>query len=452
MKHYQHLFTAIIALLFSFSAFVSCSKEELDTVPDDPAGPTDSVESEDLYLRISPDTDTVVFDAAYPVEVTYEVSTNAESWNAVSDSDWLTVKKDDGMFILTAVPNVLSEDSREAIVTLTVNDSICKNVTVTQNTLKIYVGGNEVNPATGGTLGKYWHNGEGVTVGDMSALSAVYLSRDGSLHLAGGASFGGAYWSEKTGLFNVLTHTFPEESTAGIYDIEIDESTGDVYLACSEGWPVTTEEGYTQTYVSYYWKNFTEFNVLTSDGPGCVALPYDIEVVENKIYVLIDDDGVKSYYLADGVETVIEEVGGGSSVSCMVVHGNDVYVGGYYLEEDRFCPCYWINGKANPIPTDVNSQIYCIAVDNNGDVYLGGSEGAGLDRAAAYWKNGEKTVLSDYNNGVLCNIFAIDGNVLAFGSVRNDTRRTVVRQWINGESTDLSDGTLNAWAECAFIR
>ena len=68
----------------------------------------------------------------------------------------------------------------------------------------------------------------------------------------------------------------------------------------------------------------------------------------------------------------------GNYPSCMTVHNGDVYVGGYYLNTDRFCPAYWINGKAYPIPTDINSQIYSISVDSNGDVYLGGSEGPGL--------------------------------------------------------------------------
>ena len=84
-----------------------------------------------------------------------------------------------------------------------------------------------------------------------------------------------------------------------------------------------------------------------------------------------------------------------------------MYVGGYYLNTDRFCPAYWINGKAYPIPTDINSQIYSISVDSNGDVYLGGSEGPGLDRRAAYWKNGEMTAITEYANACIGEIRSV---------------------------------------------
>ena len=68
----------------------------------------------------------------------------------------------------------------------------------------------------------------------------------------------------------------------------------------------------------------------------------DIYVEDGKVYVMYD-----GYYKINDEKTELEIIGDGNYPSCMTVHNGDVYVGGYYLNTDRFCPAYWRHQLAN---------------------------------------------------------------------------------------------------------
>ena len=138
-------------------------------------------------------------------------------------------------------------------------------------------------------------------------------------------------------------------------------------------------------------------------------------------------------------------------MSCMEIHDGDVYVGGYYLDYDKFCPAYWVNGKANPIPTTISSQVYSISIDSQGDVYLGGSEGLGLDRCAAYWKNGEMTAVTEYANACIGEIFALDGQLAILYFEENAAGNTTVKCSLDGNVVEISDGAAPAYVQAGFI-
>ena len=84
-----------------------------------------------------------------------------------------------------------------------------------------------------------------------------------------------------------------------------------------------------------------------------------------------------------------------------------VYVGGYYLNTDRFCP--------------------------------------------AYWKNGEMTAITEYANACIGEMFVLDGETIIIYFEQNEAGNTTVKCSMNGEIIDISDGSAPSYAQCGFI-
>ena len=91
----------------------------------------------------------------------------------------------------------------------------------------------------------------------------------------------------------------------------------------------------------------------------------------------------------------------------MTIHNGDVYVGGYYLNTDRFCP--------------------------------------------AYWKNGEMTAITEYANACIGEMFVLDGETIIIYFEQNEAGNTTVKCSMNGEIIDISDGSAPSYAQCGFI-
>ena len=410
---------AAILMLASAFALTSCNK--------DPETP------EPVEFLITPQNREISFTAAYPESCTYEISTNAQSWKAESDAEWLTIDTSSSRLIISARPNLSFEERSGATVTITADDSTMFQITATQAPLQVYTGGSEANAAA------YWFNNEKhiMTETGGNTINGIHVTKDGTVHLTGttyGMNSLGFYWSNSSG--TVYTNRV-DEGSGSAFDVFVDEENSNIYFTTHEGW--TNSDG-TQTYQAALWTNMEPKDEPESMSAG------DIYVEDGKVYVMYD-----GYYKINDEKTELEIIGDGNYPSCMTVHNGDVYVGGYYLNTDRFCPAYWINGKAYPIPTDINSQIYSISVDSNGDVYLGGSEGPGLDRRAAYWKNGEMTAITEYANACIGEIFVLDGETVIIYFEQNEAGNTTVKCSLNGEITDISDGSAPSYAQCGFI-
>ena len=94
---------AAILMLASAFALTSCNK--------DPETP------EPVEFLITPQNREISFTAAYPESCTYEISTNAQSWKAESDAEWLTIDTSSSRLIISARPNLSFEERSGATVT-----------------------------------------------------------------------------------------------------------------------------------------------------------------------------------------------------------------------------------------------------------------------------------------------------------------------------------------------
>lgn len=121
--------------------------------------------------------------------------------------------------------------------------------------------------------------------------------------------------------------------------------------------------------------------------------------------------------------------------------GTNVYIGGFENKVAR----YWKNGTAVVLADPLlNTAINAIVVAGN-DVYAGGYEinnDANQAKVAKYWKNGTGVVLKDPANGVDApEIFAmaVAGNdVYAAGQERNATGIFIAKYWKNGTPVSLT--------------
>lgn len=418
--------------------FAACAAFVMSCTEEEPKAPTE--------LAIVPSVTELSFDAAVFGSESFTVSTDAESWDAVSETEWINIDKSDAGFTVSCSVNT-SYDDRSGVVTVTSGDASPVNINVLQRGLQIYMGGNENGIAA------YWHNGQKELIGTGNAtyINDMYVDGSGNIYVVGRAGFGtyfcGFYWNSNSGWQDIIG-LLDAENAVNVSAVAVDESTGDIYYSAYEGW---TNEDWSQTWVAYTVKNFVEMDQLTEDG---VSQAGDVAFYDGDLYTVMSGDKVG--YMKNGDFTALDMLGEGIYPSDMYIHDGDVYIGGWYLAEAGgeyiYAPCYWINGKAVNVSSEEYAQIYCIYVDEEGNIWLGGSVGSGLDRAAAYWKNGEKTLLTDLNNACLSGIFARDGVVIAAGFERGDTGNTVLKYWVNGEETAVTDGTMDSYCEVMYVR
>lgn len=394
-------------------------------------------------LGISPACDEIIFDAARPETCEFEVTGNIKDWIVECDAEWCVVYKTENGFTVTAEPTISREGNKGATISLKSDtyDVQPINIPTSQNGLKVYLAGNDNSYAT------YWYNGAPTRVSETqsSYLVDIYATKEDKVSVVGRAGIAksiGLYWDKDMGEFYLNTR---EYSSGTAFDVFIDEETGDIYFTDHEGW---TQEDYSQTYVARYWKNFVRTD-LTEEG--YVSQAGDIMYKGGNLYIMVQQ-GNEKYYLKNDEKIMLENYDGGIYPSSMFISGEDVYIGGYYLATDKYCPCYWKNGEITTIPTDQNAQVYGIAVDDDENVYLAGSYGSGLSRSAAYWKNGEMTELTEQNNSCLSDIVIVGDNIICGGTANNPERMSVATCWINGEVWEMSDKTTSCWVEAMFVR
>lgn len=402
----------------------------------------DNVNPGKTEFSVLPETFDLSFEAASPEVYHFTVQTTSDEWEVIPNDDWCVVDKNQEGFSLTVKPSVSFEGRSGGTVTVKSGNAEPVTLTLAQKGLQVCMAGNEDNRSV------YWLNGEKHVAldMDMSYLTAIHVTASGDVHAVGRAgtypSYG-FYWNNTDGEVFLNTHS---DSSGNTFDVFVDETENSVYFTSHEGWQDSNSGG--QTYVASYWKDMVQVP-LTEEGK--VSSIGSIEIYNGDLYTYVQE-GSENYYLKNNEKHMLETAGDAIYTSCMVIRNGDVYIGGYYLDVDKFCPCYWVNGKITTLPTSVTSQVYSIDADAAGNVFLGGSEGSGLTRCAAYWKNGELVKLTDYNNACVSYIRIIGENLFVAGFEANEQNKLVVKQWINNVETAITDGTTSCAIEDVFVR
>ena len=99
----RSIFGSAAILMLASIALTSCSE--------------DPETKEPVEFLITPQSREISFTAAYPESCTYEISTNAQSWKAESDAEWLTIDTSSSRLIISARPNLSFEERSGATVT-----------------------------------------------------------------------------------------------------------------------------------------------------------------------------------------------------------------------------------------------------------------------------------------------------------------------------------------------
>lgn len=397
-------------------------------------------------LSIVPSITELYFEAAVPESYTFNVATDAESWDAVTDAGWINIEKTGDSFTVSCKMNFSFEDRESDTVTVVSGDAVPVKIVVSQKGLNVYMCGTENNVAA------YWHNGEKTVIGteNWTTASSIYATGNGDIHIVGrngiGSYYNSFYWSSTAGWSEVSGY-LDANNPINLQDVTVDESTGDVYYSGEEGTSVYEDDGYYQVWVAEYFKNTTERVGLTQDG---VSQGIEIIADDGDIYALVSDA-----YFVNGEKTSLESLGESVHPVDMYLHDGDIYVGGFYYNGMNV-PCYWKNGKAFSVSADKSFQVYSSYVDNSGNIYLGGSEGYdGYNGygTAGYWKNGEKVLLPGITSGSVRGIIADDGHLFMVGfDYDNEARKGVIKYWIDGEEIAVTDGSSDCNVFGVFFR
>jgi hypothetical protein len=203
-------------------------------------------------------------------------------------------------------------------------------------------------------------------------------------------------------------------------------------------------------------RNFIRYSangVSTSIGDG-ITTDYwadDLDVNGNDVYVLVKNYNPNTeirttVIYKNGVEFQTVNTNNLQNFNCLVVKGNDIYLGGTERASNQtYKLILWKNGVLSDFTSGQNTsdRVYDIAVEGN-DVYFAGQSETANGYQATYWKNGSATYLNPPNeeDGEIHRILVRGGDVFCSGMV-NEKPTT----WKNGVATQLT----NAYGTCYGI-
>jgi len=134
--------------------------------------------------------------------------------------------------------------------------------------------------------------------------------------------------------------------------------------------------------------------------------------------------------------------GNNAIATSIFISGNDVYVGGYFMDTVGmlvYRPLIWKNGQIYYQNPSLQAQINSIFVSGS-DVYAAGTitDSTSNNNGPAYWKNNVPTILN-VDGGTANHIFVKNGDVYVSGSLYYTVTNSMVAMvWKNGTTTTLA--------------
>ena len=177
--------------------------------------------------------------------------------------------------------------------------------------------------------------------------------------------------------YNDPSNDGPDDNNDGICNSYIIEGYT-VYIVGSS----YNSEG---VYTSCYWVDGVRYE-LPGDGWAT-----DITVSNGDVYTSGTAAGA-CYWIN---QERYDLPGNGGEGEAIAVYGNDIYIAGWFNGGS----CYWKNGVKINLTTNADSQSFGVAVRDNGDVYVGGYYMSNHAYIPCFWKNGNRSNLPRPSGG-----------------------------------------------------
>jgi len=232
-----------------------------------------------------------------------------------------------------------------------------------------------------------------------------------------------AYW--KNGVIVPLLDTLTSMQAA-VSSIAV--SGTDVYSA---GY-VITDNNNVHISDAVYWKNITPVILATN------AELFGIAVNGPDVYTvgITFGDKARATYWKNGVATMLTDSATNSEATCILINGNDIYIGGY-IEKNA---AYWKNGVAVTLPSSYsNLQVSSMAVNGN-NLYMVGY--TTYMTAGIYWKNGVGTNVDTSAAVYYSGIVSQGSDLYIAGVTKNTANVTSGHYWKNGVMQPLADNVV----------
>jgi hypothetical protein len=222
---------------------------------------------------------------------------------------------------------------------------------------------------------------------------------------------------------------------------QVAASGGDVYVAGSLG------------SLAALWVNGGLQHVSNNGWACCVVLSGEDVYVGGQDYVL----GTTGAIWKNGVKQTVAPPGPGArraSVESLFVSGDDVYAAVMDIIDDNIYnlksrPLLWKNGESQELLNEGEFGAYVRTVFVEGeDVYVVGNELNKAGPMAVLWKNGVWQKLLADKPALADSLFVLNGNVYVAGRQATGAGVSIPTLWINGEAVDLrpSGFTHQAWS------
>jgi hypothetical protein len=179
-----------------------------------------------------------------------------------------------------------------------------------------------------------------------------------------------------------------------------------------------------------YWKNGTPV-ILTPENGEATA----ISVVGNNVYVsgFISFDNGDHYGVVwkNGVISYLSEGANLSMANALVVSGQNVYVGGYLVQDGKTYATYWKNGNPVLLSSGENfAHVRSLAIAGS-TVYAAGRElGTYVGK---YWKDGQEIDLSDGSSQVIVSAIHTKGHDVYVAGKRQNGDSWELLVWKNNQ-------------------
>ena len=217
-----------------------------------------------------------------------------------------------------------------------------------------------------------------------------------------------------------------------------------------------------------YWKNGNLVQLSLTSSGVIKGWASSIAVSGNDVYVagyrthfsFNRSPTIDGMFWKNGVEIPFDlNVNGPSSLPCVIVSGNDVYV---VVQEDVWgngeVAHYWKNGNLVELTDGSNGSTASSIVISGSDVYVAGIGYGGVSangssiEVGEYWKNGTPVVLSDATTDVETSSIAVSGGNVYVAATQydissiNGVGNGIAKYWKNKSPINLTDGSKDATA------
>lgn len=183
----------------------------------------------------------------------------------------------------------------------------------------------------------------------------------------------------------------------------------------------------------------------SKDDEGTSATPVATTEVYVAGYIYNSTFKTVAAVWKNGVQTLLTDGTVYAEAQDITVVGNDVYVVGYEMVNNKEVAKIWKNGVGTSLSDGLNNERAVAIAISGADIYVVGRQNNGTALIPKIWKNGTATNLPTAGSfSEFATDIYISGSDVYVSGYRNNGTESYAKIWKNGVPTNLTNGATNA--------